>query len=358
MQQYSLFTEDLDHVLDLTRDAWDDLRGKRIFITGGTGFFGMWLLESFLWANERLDLDAQAVVLSRDPQSFIKKHTHLADAPALSFHQGDVRNFAFPDGNFAFIIHAAAEASARLIAEQPLLMLDAIINGTRRALDFARHCGAQRFLLTSSGAVYGRQPPELAHVGEDYPGAPDPMDPASCYGLAKRLAEHQAMLYARRYGIEAKIARCFAFAGPYLPLDTHFAVGNFVRDALRGGPIRISGDGTPRRSYLYAADLAVWLWTILFRGQSCRPYNVGAERAVSISELAYIVAGAFQEHIAVEIARTATPGDHPQQYVPSTRRAQTELGLNATITIEAAVARMARWHSQQGAIPCQLQSAI
>ncbi len=174
MQHYSLFTEDLEHVLDHTRDAWENLRGERVFITGGTGFFGIWLLETFLWANQRLDLDSQALVLSRDPRAFCEKQPHLAGAPALSFHQGDVRNFAFPDGYFPFVIHAATEASARLTADQPLLMLDTIVGGTRRTLDFARHCGARRFLLTSSGAVYGRQPPEMARIDEDYPGARTP----------------------------------------------------------------------------------------------------------------------------------------------------------------------------------------
>jgi nucleoside-diphosphate-sugar epimerase len=344
MQQYSLFTEDLDHVLVQTRDAWDDLRGKRIFITGGTGFFGMWLLESFIWANEHLDLDAQAVVLSRNPQAFFQKHPHLADASALSFHQGDVRGFSFPEGEFDFIIHAATDTSAQLNAEQPLALLDTVVNGTRRVLDFARHCGARRFLLTSSGAVYGRQPPGLSRVGEDYSGAPDPMDSASCYGLAKRLAEHQAMLHAHRYGIEVAIARCFAFAGPYLPLDAHFALGNFIRDALRGGPIRVSGDGTPRRSYLYTADLAVWLWTILFRGQPCRPYNVGSDRALSILETAQAVARLSSDALEVCVAKSPDPNVPPARYVPCVKRAEGELGLKTAVPFFAALRKTFSWH--------------
>ena len=92
--------EDLDHILTHTRDLWEELRGQRIFITGGTGFFGCWLLESFVWANDKLNLNAEAIVLTRNYEAFLKKAHHLATNTAIKFHIGDVRDFEFHAGNF------------------------------------------------------------------------------------------------------------------------------------------------------------------------------------------------------------------------------------------------------------------
>jgi dTDP-glucose 4,6-dehydratase len=346
----SLFPEDLDHVLARTRDDWQELRGQRLFMTGGTGFFGMWLLETFLWANQELELGAEVLVLSRDPAAFLRKSPHLAGHPALSFHTGDVTSFEFPEGHFSHVMHAATAASAALNAESPLIMVDTIVGGTRRTLEFARQSGVRKFLLTSSGAVYGRQPADVVHVPEEYRGGPDPLDAASAYGEAKRLAEHLCCLYARSFGIEAKISRGFAFIGPYLPLNAHFAIGNFIRDALAGDAIAVGGDGTPLRSYLYAADLAIWLWKILFHGTSCRAYNTGSDVEISIADLARAVAKELSSHAEVRIARPATSGQPRQVYVPQTRRAREELGLDLCIPLDEAIRRTGLWHRalQQG----------
>jgi dTDP-glucose 4,6-dehydratase len=272
----------------------------------------------------------------------------LAARKDIHFHAGDVRDFVFPAGRFSHVIHAATETTGTLSQQNPLLMFDTIVNGTRRALDFAAQSGAKKFLLTSSGAIYGPQPPTLTHVPEDYLGGPDLMNAGSVYAEGKRAAELLCALQAHTRGaLETKIARCFAFVGPYMPLDAHFAVGNFIRDALQGGPIKINGDGTPFRSYLYAADLAIWLWTILFRGANARACNVGSAQSLTIAQTAEAVARSFQGEPAVQIAQKPVAGKPAQRYVPDVSRAEKELGLRDWIGLEDAIRRTAQWNQEK-----------
>jgi nucleoside-diphosphate-sugar epimerase len=339
--------EDLEYVLDHTRPLWDEAQGRSFFITGGTGFFGCWLVESFLFINQKLALDADLTVLTRSPEAFLRKCPHLDGHASLTLVQGDVVNLKTTGEHYDFLIHAATEASLKQATERPLEMLATIVEGTRQTLEFARACGISKFLLTSSGAVYGEQPPEITHIPELYRGAPDCLDPRAVYAEGKRIAEMMSVLYAQD-SFEVKIARCFAFVGPHLPLDAHFAIGNFIRDAMQGVPIIVGGDGTPRRSYLYASDLAVWLWTVLFRGESRTAYNVGSERSYSIAEIAHAVAGALDPQLKVIVKQEAKESARVHQYVPSTQLVQDKLSLSEGIDLPEAIRRTAAWYRLRG----------
>ncbi len=225
---------------------WRELAGSRIFITGGTGFFGKWILESIAAANDQLDANVRATILTRNPARLQCRGTSprrcgrsstgsLATRPALRSRHG----------HFDYIFHFAT-ASAAEVGAGDTAPMTATLLGTERVLQFARASGAHRMLFASSGAVYGRQPPELSHIPEDYRGGPDLADPASAYGEMKRLCE---VMCISATGVDCVIARGFSFIGPYLPLTDKFAAGSFIRDALG----RRAYPDSRRRQARYAA---------------------------------------------------------------------------------------------------------
>lgn len=335
--------EDLDHILQHTEPLWRELAGERLFITGGTGFFGKWMLEALLHANARLGLRIGALVLTRNPEGFGREMPVVVTNPAIGLHRGDLTNFSFPDGTFSHVLHMGTTSStATFNDEEPLAKFANIVHGTQRTLEYAVRCRATRFLHTSSGAVYGRQPEDVAFIPEDFQVAPDPANTAAAVGHSKRIAEFLTAAHAEKHGIQATNARCFSFIGAHLPLDIHYAVGNFIRDALAGGPIVVRGDGTPQRSYLYAADLVIWLMTIMCRGTSGGVYNVGSEEDVTVGELAHRVARHAPAPVEVTIVRSAPASPMRDRYVPSTERARCELGLTTLIPLDDAIARTFR----------------
>lgn len=337
-----MLEQDRSHILAQTEGLWDDLRGERIFITGGTGFVGSWLLDAFCAANRAHALNARAVVLTRDPERFRRREPELGNDPAVELLQGDGTSFVFPAGEFAFVIHAAVEEPDRV---DPLRQFKRDLETTWRVLDFAGGAKTTRVLFTSTGGVYGTQPPELASLDEEYTGAPLTTDVGHTYWQAKRASELACAAATSGGRPAAVIARLFAFIGPRLPLDLNFAAGNFIGDVLAGRAIRITGDGTPLRSYLYAADLAIWLWTMLLRGEPGRVYNVGSPEALSIRELAERVVAATGSRTEIIVEGRAAPGALPSRYVPSVERAERELGLRPLISLTEGIARTYEWHS-------------
>jgi dTDP-glucose 4,6-dehydratase len=350
MKQTVLAARDVDMVCEATRLLWEDVRGQQLFITGGTGFFGRWLLETFTAANDRFALKAKVTVLTRDPKRFAKACAHLANHPSVTLLAGDIQSCASPAGEFSTVIHAAADVSAArgTVAEQSSL-LATTFDGTRRMLDFAAAHDTRRFLMVSSGAVYGAQPSTMTHIPESYTGAPEPCLPGSAYGEGKRASEALCAAYSGRNGLACMIARPFAFVGPHLELDQGFAIGDFIRSTLASEPILIRGDGTPLRSYLYTTDLAVWLWTILFRGTPLRPYNVGSSHAISVRALAEEVAAILSPGLPIHVAQTPDPTKAALQYVPDVQRCAQELNLLQTVTLRDAILRTAEWHGWQSA---------
>jgi nucleoside-diphosphate-sugar epimerase len=339
-----LFKNDLDHVLEQTRSLWNEWGSSKFFISGGTGFFGTWLTESWCWARSRLNLANRLTILTRDPDRFRARSPHLALHPGVDLIRGDVRRFDCPKGTYDLFVHAATPANARFNQESPVEMLDTIVDGARNMLAFADSRRAEAFLFTSSGAVYGPQPSYIENLPESYRGDPNPQDSRNAYAEGKRVAESLCLQSNRAHAMETKIARCFAFVGPHLPLNEHFAIGNFIRDALSRRTIQVAGDGSTYRSYMYGADLSIWLWTILKRGAKDKAYNVGSEKAMTIRQVAESVA-ASAGGLQVQIASEPDPNKLPLRYVPDTNLCRSELGLREIISVQDAITRTLKWHS-------------
>ncbi len=344
MPNQPLPADDLQEILEQLQGDLPQLRGARIFLTGGTGFFGHWLLESMLYANREMDLGLSLTVLTRDAERYRRSALHSADDRAVTLLEGNVQTFRFPPEAHTHVLHAATDSGGQQTGRPAYELGEAILGGTRRTLEFALATGAKRFLYTSTGAVYGRSSSTETHIPETSRAAPDPLLLQSSYDEAKRMSEHLCVAYTHGTGLEAVIARPFAFLGPHLPLDQHFAIGNFVASAIAGEPIRIKGDGTPLRSWMYMTDLAVWMWTLLLRGERNRAYNVGSEAAYSIRDAAQLTAETLRPGLAVEIAGVPSAGASMNSYVPATERARSELGLRESVSLPEALRRMAAWH--------------
>ena len=305
-----------------------------LFLTGGTGFFGRSLLR--YWIANPSPLTSNITILSRHPDRFKGECPDLAAIKGLTILAGDILDpLTYPPAqDVTHVIHAATDSTTGP-ALSPMIRATQIVEGTRRVLEWAQSGSIQRVLLTSSGAIYGPQPWQLDGVSETYQGAPDPLNPHHVYANSKRYAEHLCALVAAESSVSVVVARCFAFVGRDLPREAHFAIGNFIHDALNGRDILVKGDGTSIRSYMDQNDLAHWITHLLQWGESGRAYNVGATQAICMKELAHLVRDLFNPggHVHIEASPDAPPAT---RYVPDTTAAR-QLGLTETVTLPKAI---------------------
>jgi dTDP-glucose 4,6-dehydratase/UDP-glucose 4-epimerase len=342
---------DLQTLLERRPALWSELADASLFITGGTGWFGRWLLEAIAYANQTSGTHIRATVLTRNPENFARRAPHLIQAGFLTLHPGDIRNCVFPQGRFTHIAHmAATSARETFMGANAQEKFATLVDGTRHLLDFAASSGAKHLLMTSSGVAYGTQ----NHVCEASDSAPDTCDPQTALGQGKRAAEFLCAACATQQGINASIARCFSFVGPFMPMDLHYAIGDFIAQAGRGEAIVIQGDGRPVRSWLYAADLVIWLLTLLTRQGAPRIYNVGSDSGIPLSELATSVRDAINPGGEIRIlGKPDYSVGNPVRncYVPNIRRAREELALEAWTPLKTAIERTMRWFVQHNRVP-------
>jgi len=244
-----------------------------------------------------------------------------------------------------YVMHLATTAASETFhGEDQLKKLETLYFGTKNVLDFAVASGAKRVLFTSSGVVYGPIDQFPEGVPESYLGGPDLHRADSALGEGKRVAEYLCAYYVEKYGLNCVIARCFSFVGPLLPLDLHYAIGNFISNAIHHQDIQIRGDGTPLRSYMYIADATAWLFRLLLSAKSKGAYNVGSSEGITVADLAHKVRGVMTSNCQVKVNGIS---DHIEGnfqrsvYLPCVQRAKDELSVLEWTKLDVAIRKTA-----------------
>jgi nucleoside-diphosphate-sugar epimerase len=348
--QNELIIEDCKTVTSGQISRLDPLKNEKILITGGTGFMGTWLSELVTFLNDNYNFNVQLYLLSTHARAYKEKVSHLANRRDITLIERDIRNLKDIPEDVSWIIHAAANPDNRAHASDPLRTVEVIVEGTNAVLEYAtRLPEVKKILNISSGQIYGVQPWDLSGIPENFVGGLDCSAFNAAYPESKRIAETICSIYRNQQRLPIVNARPFAFIGPYQGLDRPWAINNFIRDAILGGPIRILGDGQTVRSYMYPSDMAWWLLNILAQGKVGINYNIGSPEAVSLQDLAEKIAGQFPKPPKIISGLSKDTSLRTSKFVPNVDLAIKSLDLKITTNLDTAIKRTILWN--QMAIP-------
>lgn len=294
----------------------------RAVITGGAGFLGSHLVDRLL--HEGVD----CVIVDTFITGQLTNVQHLVGDPRVEFVGADVSHPFQVSGEVDYVFHFASPASPVDFARIPLEVMRCGSYGTHNSIALAMEKGA-RFLIASTSEVYGD--PQVHPQPETYWGNVNPTGPRACYDESKRYAEAATCVYRDRYGLNSRIARFFNTYGPRMRLDDGRVVPNFVRQALRGEPITIYGDGRQTRSFGYYEDILDGVIRLI-RSDYRDPVNLGTHEERTILEFAHAVIAATGS--ASEIVFMPAAVDDPRQRHPDITRANEILDWHPTTSLE------------------------
>ena len=305
-----------------------------LLIIGGSGFFGKSFLSYFERNSSNFWNVDKITILCRNP-SILHKSLPLSYLRNVEFIEGDIghlNNLPY----FDYIIHAASSSKQSDYDLNPKNEYDNILHASKNFIKLAKiNQQNSKILYISSGAVYGIQPKIIEKVDENY--EPDSLNLIHQHKLFYTSAKRKSEKLFLKLGYDSynvSIARCFTFLGPWLPLDQHFAIGNFLADGFSERPIKVTAKNEVIRSYLYSDDLVEWLMAIVVNSSpSCPIFNVGSDQEVSIHNLAEKIGKYFNQAVISNSIEKASI----DRYVPNVDKIKRDLNVNIKFNLEKAI---------------------
>lgn len=319
------------------------LARQHIAMTGGTGFLGSWVAAMVAALNDEYKLGITLDLYARNVSEWPQRVPQLANRLDIRVHSQDVRSSFEFSKKTTYVIHAAGIPNGRVHSSDPLRVFQTAVQGIGNALEASSGLdGLRRFVNVSSSLVAGpSQAPGPLKEGDTFPIQPGQVH--SVYAESKRAAEMLAAVYRSQRRLPVSTIRPFTLTGMFQELDRPWAINNFLRDVVVGNEIRIHGDGTARRSYLYGSDAAWWTLAALVRGGDGEVYNVGSSEPVSHLELATLIASKiFPKPNLVLNAVQASKRPADDLY-PDLSVTHQRLRVRQTVGLEDAVEKTLRW---------------
>jgi dTDP-glucose 4,6-dehydratase len=293
----------------------------RILVTGGAGFVGSHLCDALLAE------DHNVVCVDNLLTGSLRNIAHLKNEPRFEFVQKDV-NEPYDVGAVDYVFHFASPASPVDYMEHGIETLKVGSLGSFHSLELARKYGA-KYMVASTSECYGDP---LEHPQkETYWGHVNPIGPRSVYDESKRFAEAATMAYHRYHKVDTRILRIFNTYGPRLQLNDGRVISNFMKQALRGEPLTVYGDGSQTRSFCYVADEVEGILR-LSRIDAHDPVNIGNPTEFTILECARLVLKVTGSKSP--ITYEPLPQDDPKQRRPDISKARQLLGWEPKIDLE------------------------
>jgi len=311
-------------------------RGRAV-VTGGAGFLGSHVCAALVAAGRPVTCVDNLVTGSR------ANVAHLLDAPGFELHEHDVSTGLDVSDHVGLVLHLASPASPPDYLRLPVQTMLVGSEGTRHALDLARHAGA-RFLMASTSEVYGD--PEQHPQPETYWGNVNPVGPRAVYDEAKRFSEALTTAYRTEYGVDTTIARIFNTYGPRMRVDDGRVVPTFIGQALAGEPLTVAGDGSQTRSLCHVDDTTRGLLA-LATSHHHGPVNIGNPHELSVRDIAATVLRVTGS--SSTLTQVDLPQDDPKLRCPDITLARRALGWEPLVPLQEGLASTVAWFADRRA---------